>query len=262
VGGDVQTEVERGGRDPTNTEWALELREIDAGYGRGLVLEKVGLAVAPGETVALLGANGAGKSTLMRVAAGMVRPSSGTVSVFGRDAAEWDVHRRVREGVCLLPEGAGIFRSLSVRENLLVQIPRWRKGTGIDTAVEAFPILGERLHQTAGSLSGGEQRMLALSRAFLSEPQVVLADEMSLGLAPMVVDTIFKAMARLSKSGVALVIVEQYAQKVLAVSDRAYLLTRGVVQWSGPAGEIEADAVSAAYLGEEIDVEGSPDVGS
>jgi branched-chain amino acid transport system ATP-binding protein len=242
--------TERTPKNPSGV-WALEMGSIDAGYGRGPVLHEVSLSVAPGETVALLGANGAGKSTLLRVAAGMLKPSAGSVKVFGRDAARWNVHRRVREGVCLLPEGSGIFRSLSVRENLLLHIPKWRKGAQIDPAVEAFPVLGQRLGQTAGSLSGGEQRMLALSRAFLTEPQIVLADEMSLGLAPLVVDTIFAGLTQLSTKGVALVIVEQYAQKVLAASDRAYLMTRGSMQWSGPASEVEADVVGSAYLGEQ-----------
>jgi len=228
---------------------AIEIRHVDAGYGSGLVLENVSLTVAPGETVALLGANGAGKSTALKVAAGLLKPVSGSVAIFGHDATNWSVHRRVVEGVCLLPEGAGTFRSLSVRENLLLQIPRWRKGTTIDSAIEAFPALGVRLNQTAGSLSGGEQRMLALSRAFLSEPRVVLADELSMGLAPLIVDTIFAALKRLSDNGLALIIVEQYAQKVLAAADRFYLLTRGIVQLSGAANEVEADAIGAAYLG-------------
>jgi branched-chain amino acid transport system ATP-binding protein len=232
-------------------DWALELREIEAGYGRGPVLQGVSLNVAPGETVALLGANGAGKSTMLAVASGLLRPTSGVVHVFGRDAARWSVQRRVAEGICLVPEGGGIFRSLSVRDNLLLQIPRWNKGASITPAIEAFPVLGARLAQTAGSLSGGEQRMLALSRAFLTTPRIVLADELSLGLAPLVVDTIFAAMRRLADQGSALVIVEQYAQKVLAAADRAYLLTRGAVQWTGRASEMNADTVSTAYLSGE-----------
>src|ERR1700683_329343 len=234
--------------DEATRGWALEFRHVDAGYGAGPVLENVSRAVAPGETVALLGANGAGKSTALKAAAGLLTPLAGSVAIFGHDATGWSVHRRVAEGLCLLPEGAGTFRSLSVRENLLLQIPPWLKGATIDSAIEAFPALGVRLDQTAGSLSGGEQRMLALSRAFLSQPRVVLADELSLGLAPLIVDTIFAALKRLSDKGLALIVVEQYAQKVLAAADRFYLLTRGVVQWSGAATEVEADAIGVAYL--------------
>ena len=235
-------------------ESALELREIEAGYGRGPVLQKISLTVAPGETVALLGANGAGKSTLLAVASGLLRPTSGSVHVFGGDAAHWSVQRRVAEGICLVPEGGGIFRSMSVRDNLLLQIPHWQKGATIAPAVDAFPVLGSRLGQTAGSLSGGEQRMLALSRAFVTRPRIVLADELSLGLAPLVVDTIFAAMKQLADQGSALVIVEQYAQKVLAAADRAYLLTRGAVQWTGKASEVEAETVGTAYLSGEPDL--------
>ncbi len=232
-------------------QWALELREVEAGYGRGPVLQTVSLTVAPGETVALLGANGAGKSTLLAVASGLLRPTSGSVHVFRHDAARWSVQRRVAEGICLVPEGGGIFRSMSVRDNLLLQVPHWHKGATIGPAIDAFPVLGARLGQTAGSLSGGEQRMLALSRAFLTKPRIVLADELSLGLAPLVVDTIFAAMRQLADQGSALVIVEQYAQKVLAAADRAYLLTRGAVQWTGKASEVEADTVGTAYLSGE-----------
>jgi branched-chain amino acid transport system ATP-binding protein len=258
----VRTGLQQDTGEALSGQWALELQDINADYGLGPVLRGVGLTVAPGETVALLGANGAGKSTLLRVAAGILKPTGGAVRVFGYEAARWNVHRRVREGVCLLPEGSGIFRSLTVKENLLLQIPKWKRNPGIALAVEAFPVLGARLEQTAGSLSGGEQRMLAMSRAFLSEPQVVLADEMSLGLAPLVVDTIFEGLARLSERGVALVIVEQYASKVLAAANRAYLLTRGEVQWAGPVSEVEADEISSAYLGKhgnaESDTEGDP----
>jgi branched-chain amino acid transport system ATP-binding protein len=236
---------------PDDGRWALEMRRVTATYGAGSVLSDVDIAVAPGETITLLGANGAGKSTVLKVAAGLLRPSSGSVTIFGRDVTDWGSTKRVAAGVCLLPEGAGIFRSLSVRENLLLQVPKWRKGTTIDPAVEAFPVLGSRLGQTAGSLSGGEQRMLSISRAFISAPKVVLADELSLGLAPLVVDTIFQALAVLSSQGAALVVVEQYAHKALAVADRAYLMTGGAVRWSGPTNQIDADTVGAAYLGED-----------
>jgi branched-chain amino acid transport system ATP-binding protein len=246
---DTDNELPAESAGTTTREWALDLHCVEADYGSGAVLHGVDLQVAAGETVALLGANGAGKSTLLRVAAGLVRPSAGSVSVFGEASRGWSVHKTVEQGVCLLPEGAGIFRSLSVRENLLLQIPKWLPEQTIEPAVEAFPVLGNRLAQTAGSLSGGEQRQLALSRAFLSKPRVVLADEMSLGLAPLVVDAIFAGLTKLAGQGMALVIVEQYAQKVLAASDRAYLLTRGSMQWSGPAGDLEADEIGAAYLG-------------
>ena len=238
----------------------LLLSHITAGYGRSTVLRDVTVEVPAGSIVALLGPNGAGKTTTLRVAAGLLRPARGTVVIGGKEAGRSAPFRRARQGVCLIPEGRGIFRSLTVRENLELLIRPWRKGSGIDPAVQAFPILGERLGQTAGSLSGGQQQQLALARAFLSAPDVVLLDEVSMGLAPVIVDQIFESLKLLASTGVALVLVEQYVSRALEMADTAYLMARGTIAWSGPAAALDTDAITRAYLGhaDEVPVHSEP----
>jgi branched-chain amino acid transport system ATP-binding protein len=239
---------------------ALELRSVNAGYGASSVLHDVTISVPRSSVVALLGPNGAGKTTTLRVAAGLLKPARGTVVINGEDATKAAPFRRARQGVCLIPEGRGIFRSLTVRENLELLIPPWRKGSDIDPAVQAFPILGERLGQTAGSLSGGQQQQLALARAFLSAPDVVLLDEVSMGLAPVIVDQIFESLKLLASTGVALVLVEQYVSRALEMADTAYLMARGAIAWSGPAAALDSDAITRAYLGhaDEVPVHSEP----
>ena len=233
---------------------ALELRAVDAGYGATAVLHDVSISVPRSSVVALLGPNGAGKTTTLRVAAGLLRPSSGSVVIGGKAANRTAPFRRARLGVCLIPEGRGIFRSLTVRENLELQIPPWRKDRGIDAAIAAFPLLGQRLGQTAGSMSGGQQQMLALARAYLSGPDVVLLDEVSMGLAPVVVDQIFSSLRALAATGVSLVLVEQYVSRALEMADIAYLMARGGIAWTGPAAGLDTDAITRAYLGHSDDV--------
>lgn len=227
----------------------LELSEVVAGYGRSTVLSSVTLQVAPSTVVALLGANGAGKTTLLRVAAGLLRPRHGTVSLSGADITDLPPHQRARRGVCLIPEGRGIFRSLSVRENLELQIPPWIATTDISPALAAFPALGNRLGQVAGTLSGGQQQMVALARAYLAEPRVVLLDEVSMGLAPIVVDQIFASLQALAATGCALVIVEQYVTRALEMADTAYLLDRGSIVYGGPADALDETTMAGTYLG-------------
>jgi branched-chain amino acid transport system ATP-binding protein len=231
----------------------LALEGIDAGYERTDVLRAVDLVVPPSTVVALLGANGAGKTTTLRVAAGLLRPRRGRVWMGGIDVTRRPAHRRAQLGVCLIPEGRGIFRSLTVRDNLQLQIPPWVSDGTIDAAVEAFPVLGHRLGQVAGSLSGGQQQMLALSRAFLARPKVVLLDEVSMGLAPIVVDEIFGALERLVSQGVSIILVEQYVRRALDMAGVAYLMARGSVVWSGPASRLDEEAASRAYLGHRSD---------
>jgi branched-chain amino acid transport system ATP-binding protein len=265
---------------------ALELRSVSAGYGASAVLHDVSISVPRSSVVALLGPNGAGKTTTLRVAAGLLKPASGKVVIGGNDASKAAPFRRARQGVCLIPEGRGIFRSLTVRENLELLIPPWRKDSflpggrppvppggapdgknrhrigraDIDPAVQAFPILGERLRQVAGSLSGGQQQQLALARAFLSAPDVVLLDEVSMGLAPVIVDQIFESLKLLASTGVALVLVEQYVSRALEMADTAYLMARGAIAWSGPASALDTDAITRAYLGhaDEVPVQSEP----
>jgi branched-chain amino acid transport system ATP-binding protein len=233
---------------------ALELRSVSAGYGASAVLHDVSIGVPRSSVVALLGPNGAGKTTTLRVAAGLLRPASGTVVLGGKEVTRLAPFRRARQGVCLIPEGRGIFRSLTVRENLELLIPPWRKDRSIDPAVQAFPILGQRLAQVAGSLSGGQQQQLALARAFLSAPEVVLLDEVSMGLAPVIVDQIFESFKLLASTGVALVLVEQYVSRALEMADTAYLMARGAIAWSGPAAALDTDAITRAYLGHADEV--------
>jgi branched-chain amino acid transport system ATP-binding protein len=233
----------------TQRALALELRGISAGYGRSIVLRDVSLAVPAGTVTALLGPNGAGKTTLLKVAAGLLRPATGTVSLDGTDVTKYPAHKRAAGGLCLIPEGRGIFRSLTVRDNLRVQVPPWRHGDPADAALEAFPMLAGRLNQTAGSLSGGQQQMLAVARSYLSKPSVVLLDEVSMGLAPRVVDEIFTSLRQLAAKGVALLVVEQYVQRALDLADNAIVLNHGVVSFSGPAAELDEAVLMTSYLG-------------
>ena len=213
------------------------------------MLRDVDLTVRAGSVVALLGPNGAGKTTLLRVAAGLLTPTEGRVAIGTDEVTRRRPSQRAREGLCLIPEGRGIFPNLSVRENLLLQVPAWKRGQSVEPALEAFPVLRERLGQTAGSMSGGQQQMLALSRCFLSDPKVVLLDEVSMGLAPRIIDEIFDALLELSRRGVALLLVEQYVSRALHVADHVYLLARGSVTFSGAPTELDESELMRRYLG-------------
>jgi branched-chain amino acid transport system ATP-binding protein len=184
----------------------------------------------------------------MRVISGLLHTTAGGVLVNGASVGSHSPEQRSRAGVCLIPEGRGIFRSLTVRENLSLFRPAWVPDTGTERIVEMFPVLGDRLGQVAGTLSGGEQQMLALSRAFLAQPSVVLVDEASMGLAPKMVDQIFDVFTRLSGEGVSVLIVEQYARRALELADHAYVLSRGEVVLSGSTREIAYADVAATYL--------------
>jgi branched-chain amino acid transport system ATP-binding protein len=227
----------------------LTLQSVSAGYGRTTVLRDVDLAVPAGKIVALLGPNGAGKTTLLRAASGLLSVSAGQVRLSGSDITRQPPYRRAINGLCLVPEGRGIFPNLSVRENLLLQVPPTRKDVGYEPALEAFPILSERLAQRAGSMSGGQQQMLALSRCFLSDPSVVLLDEVSMGLAPRIIDEIFDALVKLSQNGVALLLVEQYVNRALGIADHVYLLGRGRITFSGPPSELDEAELIRRYVG-------------
>jgi branched-chain amino acid transport system ATP-binding protein len=240
---------------------ALELRGITAGYGRTTVLRSVDISVPAGAIVALLGPNGAGKTTLLRVATGLLDPQDGQVVIRGEEMTGRKPFQRARAGLCLIPEGRGIFPNLSVRENLRLQVPSWGNGDGYEPALEAFPILRERLGQKAGSLSGGQQQMLALSRCFVAEPKIVLLDEVSMGLAPRIIDEIFEALAKLSRKGVSLLLVEQYVNRALSAADRVYLLGRGSVTFSGTPSEIDEEELMRRYVGEPNGKRKEPDHG-
>ena len=227
----------------------FELTDITAGYGESTALRGVSLAIPDGTVAALLGPNGAGKTTLMRVAAGLIRPRSGQLSLGGADITRTSPNARVKQGLCHIPEGRGVFPSLTVRENLSLQSAPRKEAESVERAVSAFPRLGERLSQMAGTMSGGEQQMLSLARAYIQNPRVVLLDEVSLGLAPKVVDEIFEFLAKLRDAGASLVLVEQYVNRALALADRVYLLNRGEVVFSGNPDEVDEATLFEQYVG-------------
>jgi len=226
----------------------LELENVGAAYGDTVVLRNFSLVVPPRSVVTLLGPNGAGKTTVMRLVSGTLRPTAGTIRLKGDDVTHVSAHRRATKGVCLIPEGRGIFRSLSVRENLDLFQPPTSRDISVEQVLEVFPVLATRLNQVAGTLSGGEQQMLALSRAFFAKPDIVLVDEVSIGLAPKIVDQIFEILGRLASEGVSLLIVEQYVRRALDLADTVYLLSRGEVVLQGSTKEITYDEVADAYL--------------
>ena len=230
----------------------LELQAIEAGYGDTTVLRGVGLVAPDAAVTALIGPNGAGKSTLLKTAAGLIRPSHGRVVLDGQDVTGQGPHELARRGLCLVPEGRGVFPALSVRENLVLQADPGGEDEAVGRAVEAFPVLGDRLGQVARTLSGGEQQMLALARAYVRRPRVVLLDEVSMGLAPKIVDEIFAFIRRLAESGSSLLIVEQYVTRALELADYVYLLNQGVLTFAGEPAELEGEDVFQAYLGAAV----------
>jgi len=242
---------------PTAAPAALELDDVSAGYGETIVVRGISITVPANSIAALLGANGAGKTTLLRVAAGLLTPRAGRILIDGTDVSREAPHRRAARGLCLVPEGRGIFRSLTVSENLTLHTPPWVRENRVAEAVEAFPVLGERLNQTAGSLSGGEQQMLALARIYLAKPKIALLDEVSIGLAPIIVEQIFETLASLARTGIALLLVEQYVNRALELCDHAYLISRGQLTFSGAASELDEQAVFQRYLGADLDPGGA-----
>ncbi len=228
----------------------LELRNITAGYDTGLVLRNVSLSVPRSSVVALLGANGAGKTTLLRVASGQLRPTEGQIRLNGADLTGQPSERLARRGVCHVPEGRGVFPSLTVADNIGLQAPPGvDRRAAIKTAVSAFPRLGERLDQRAGTMSGGEQQMLALARAYVANPSVVLLDEVSMGLAPKIVEEIFSYLRELARTGISLLIVEQYVSQALELADYVYILDRGRLTYVGEPAEISEEQIAHSYLG-------------
>jgi len=232
----------------------LELRNVSGGYGRHTVLRDVNLVVPDNAVVALLGANGAGKTTLLRIASGMLPARSGELLLDGVDVTRWPAYRLARTGVCHVPEGRGIFRALSVRDNLRLGAPRSADLRAIPTATQAFPLLGERLAQQAGTLSGGEQRMLALARPLLAKSRMILLDEVSIGLAPKVVDLLFEHLHSLAAGGASLLLVEQYVSRALELADYAYILRKGRIIFAGEPKQLTSERVLVSYLGETASV--------
>jgi branched-chain amino acid transport system ATP-binding protein len=227
---------------------ALSLERVTAGYAGTTVLRDVTLNVPGGTVVALLGPNGAGKTTLMRVAAGLLSPSEGSVRFGGNDVTHSSAARRAQQGICLIPEGRGIFPSLTVRENIGVLVKPRLRAAAIETVVDAFPALRDRLGQLAGTLSGGQQQMVAMARCNLAPADVILLDEVSMGLAPLVIDEIYDSIEHLTQRGTSLVIVEQYVDRVLAIADTVHVLSRGTITFSGPPASTSRDELMDKYL--------------
>jgi len=224
----------------------LETRGLDAFYGDARALEAIDLRVDDGEIVAVVGPNGAGKSTLVNVIAGLHRSRQGGLTMDGTDIAGLPAPRFCDRGIALVPEGRRLFPRMTVRENLDLGAYRKASRAGRDTTLawvhELFPRLAERSGQLAGSLSGGEQQMVAIGRALMAQPRLLLLDEPSLGLAPVIVDEVFSVIGTIHAAGVAVLLVEQNVDRALEISSRAYLLIEGRVQLDGPSGELRASA--------------------
>ena len=227
----------------------LELRGVRAAYGPIEVLHGVDLAVPQGTVVALLGPNGAGKTTTLQVACGLMRPTSGAVFLAGRDVTGTSPEELARRGVTTIPEGKGIFPNLTVRENLLMSTYAGASMSHVEAvAYERFPRLKERRSQVAGTLSGGEQQMLAMARGLAVDPAVLLLDELSMGLAPLVVEELYGIVSQIARAGTSILVVEQFARTVLGVADIAAIMVNGLVRKVGSPTDVEEE-LSAAYLG-------------
>ena len=230
---------------------ALEVKELRSGYDTTLVLRGVSMTVAQGSIVALLGPNGAGKTTLLKSLCGLLPVQSGTVSMLGDDITHLSTFHRAGRGLCYIPEGRGIFRSMTVRENLVMQAAPGRKAAqeAIALAVEAFPVLGRRLGQTAETLSGGEQQMLAVTQAYVRQPKLILVDEASFGLAPKIVEEIFEFLRRATEMGAALLLVDQFVERALEMAHFAYVLSGGEIVYAGTPSALSEGEIMSRYLG-------------
>jgi branched-chain amino acid transport system ATP-binding protein len=226
----------------------LEFDDVYAGYNQFRALFGITFTVVRGQAVALIGPNGVGKTTLARVASGLVAPSAGRVRVAGRDLTGEEAHVYAEAGIAHAPEGRSVFGTLTVEENLVLpfrrQFGRSGQGAAVDKAYELFPRLGERRRQEAGSLSGGEQRMLTLARVLVLEPHLLIADELSLGLAPIITNEVYEVLRRILANGTALLVIEQQVDHALSLADHVIVLERGQIVSSGPPDQVDAVAES------------------
>ena len=236
----------------------LTISNLHAAYGKVEVLHGISMDVPKGKVVTLIGSNGAGKTTTMRAISGMLKPKGGEVTLGGKNITGLDSHKIARFGLAHSPEGRRVFATMSVTDNLLLgAFPRFTRARpkgdiahDLERALELFPRLKERQAQLAGTLSGGEQQMLAMARAVMLNPEVILLDEPSMGLAPILVDEVFRIISRLKEQGVTMLLVEQFAAAALNVADYGYVLENGRISVHGPADKLQNDpAVKAAYLG-------------
>jgi branched-chain amino acid transport system ATP-binding protein len=230
----------------------LVVEDLDVSYGSSQALFGVSMEVEAGSFVAVLGVNGAGKSTLARTVSGLVPATSGRITFDGQDVTKRPAHKLSADGLAHIPEGRGIFPGLTVSENLRMavrQLRRNERDEAIDRAIGLFPVLGDRRDQRAVTLSGGEQQMLALARALVVRPKLIIADEMSLGLAPLVAEAVFQGLDEARRAGITVVLIEQFVHRALALADQCVILTRGTVGWSGPATAAHQEVIDQ-YLGE------------
>jgi branched-chain amino acid transport system ATP-binding protein len=244
------------------SEPLLKIEDLDVRYGTSRALFDVSTEVAVGTVLAVLGTNGAGKSTLARAVSGLVRPFGGRITFDGHDITGKAAHHVRRLGLTYIPEGRGVFPGLTVIDNLRMAVAREKRSDrspAIDRAIELFPVLGSRRSQLAGSLSGGEQQMLALARAVAVLPKLIIADELSLGLAPQVVESVFASLEATRRAGVTIILSEQFVHRALALADSCVILTRGRVGWSGRAADAGAEVIER-YLGEAEDLAATPTV--
>jgi len=229
----------------------IELRDVDAAYGPFRAVFGVSFAVPAGHVVALLGSNGSGKTTIARICSGLLEPTAGRIFVDGEDVTGWRTYRFARLGIVHAPEGRSVFASLTVEENLELTFRRSRGRQGAPEALaEAyalFPKLGDRRRQVAGTLSGGEQRMLSLARVLVEKPRLLIADELSLGLAPIVVDEVYQTLGRIRDQGTTLLLIEQHVHHALAIADTAMVMVKGEIGYAGPVSEL--GDVQARVLG-------------
>ena len=237
-----------------NSSFLLEVRDLQVAYGGIRAVKGINLHIAPGELVALIGSNGAGKTTTLKTLAGLLQPTTGLIQYDGKSLKNTAAHQRAAMGIALVPEGRGVFARMTVAENLLMgaysrsdknEIP-----TDLARMYELFPRLGERKNQLAGTLSGGEQQMVAMARALMSHPRLLMLDEPSMGLAPLMVQKIFTTIRDIAALGMSILLVEQNARLALQVAQRGYVMESGAITLSGVASELlGSDAVQRAYLG-------------
>ncbi|ATI43842.1 branched-chain amino acid ABC transporter ATP-binding protein (plasmid) [Pacificitalea manganoxidans] len=232
----------------------LEVENVDAGYGSTVILQDVGLHVEPGEVVTIVGANGAGKTTMLRTISGLVTPRQGSIRFEGEDITRLSAHETVDRGITLIPEGRQLFPDMTVRENLMMgayrRHARDRQSDTLAEVLDLFPRLGERLEQHASSLSGGEQQMVAIARGMMARPKLLMFDEPSLGLAPIIVAQVFEVIERVAGTGTTVLIVEQNVFHTLKAADRGYVLENGrMVLTDDAEALLQNDHVRQAYLG-------------
>jgi branched-chain amino acid transport system ATP-binding protein len=224
----------------------LQVRDLRVEYGPHLAVSRVSFDLHRSRALAVLGANGAGKSTLGRALAGLV-PSSGSCILDGEDISALPAHEVRRKGLVYIPEGRGVFPSLSVHDNLRMAsmgLPRSKRREAIDRAAAAFPVLGQRRDQLAGRLSGGEQQMLSLARVIVDEPSVVIADEISLGLAPLIVEEVFERLQAIRDQGISIILIEQFVHRALSFADDCIIMRRGELDWSGATSSAGPEVLS------------------